>query len=50
MRGGYQLGRIKDHGEREWTNTEEDARGSRDDQTEGEGIEGFENLQPYRTV
>ena len=46
----YQLGRIKDHGERERTNTEEDARGSRDNQTEGDGEESVEHLQPNGAV
>ena len=45
----YQLGRIKDHGEREQTNTE-DARGSGNDQTEGDGEEGVEHLQPNGKV
>ena len=46
----YQLGRIKDHEERERTNTEEDARGSGDDQTEGDGEKDVEYLQPDDTV
>ena len=41
---------IKDHGEKERTNTEEDARGSGDDQTERDGEEVVENLQPYGTM
>ena len=45
-----QLGRIKDHGERGRTNTEEDARGSKDNQTEGDGEESVEHLQPDGTV
>ena len=48
--GRYQLGRIKDHREREWTNTEEEARRSGDDQTDGIGEEGVEPLQPDGTV
>ena len=39
-----QLGRIKEHWEREWSNAAEDARGSGDDQTEGDGEEGVEHL------
>ena len=50
MWGRYELGRIKDHEEREQTNTEEDARGSGDNQTEIDGEEGVEHLQPNRTV
>ena len=45
-----QLGRIKDHAQKERTNAEEDARGSGDNQTEGVGEEGVENLQPDGTV
>ena len=45
MWGRYQLRRIKDQGER--TNTEEDATGSGDDQTEGDGEE---HLQPNGTM
>ena len=44
-----QLGKIKDHREREWTNTEEDARGSGDDQTEGYREEDAEHFQPDGT-
>ena len=46
----YQLGSIKDHEEREWTKTGEDARGGGDNQTEGDGVEGVEQLQPDGTV
>ena len=42
--------RIKNHGEREQTDTEEVARGSGDDQTEGDEKEGVEHLQSDGTV
>ena len=52
--GRNQLGRIKDlrimGRERERSYTEEDARGSGDDQTEKDGEEGFEHWQPDGTV
>ena len=48
--GRYQLGRIKNHGQRERKNTEEDARGSGNDQTEGDEEEGVEYLQPNGTL
>ena len=41
--GRYQLGRIKDHGERE------QRKGSGGDQTEEDGEEDVEHLQPDRT-